>query len=48
MPKENQQNLGIRTIESDVEKLKAIFDVGRESFAACEGEIRALFEKGEY
>ena len=35
-------------LESDVEKLKAIFDVGRDSFAAREGEIRALFEKGEY
>ena len=35
-------------LESDVKMLKRIFDVGRESFAAREGEIRALFEKGEY
>ena len=34
-------------LECDVEKLKTIFDVGRESFAAHEGEIRALFKEGE-
>ena len=35
-------------LECDVEKLKAIFAVGRESFAAREGEDRTLFQKVEY
>ncbi len=33
-------------MECDVYKLRAIYDVGRESFAGREGEIRALFEEG--
>lgn len=34
-------------LECDVEKLKIIFDVGRESFASREGAIRALFEESQ-
>ncbi len=33
-------------MERDVDKLRAIYDLGRESFGANESEIRAMFEKG--